>query len=51
MTHELAHSGARAKNGGAWGLPAIGAIILALIWGAYTITVVYEIAITPLPAL
>ncbi|MDZ4691621.1 hypothetical protein [Terricaulis sp.] len=31
------------------GLPAIGAIILTVIWGAYTLLVLYEILMTPLP--
>ncbi len=32
------------------GLPAIGAIILTVIWGAYTLLVAFEILTLPLPA-
>ena len=31
-------------------LPAIGAIILTLVWGAYTLLVVFEIFTSPMPA-
>jgi hypothetical protein len=30
-------------GGGAWVLPAVGSAILAVIWGAYTLLVLYEI--------
>jgi hypothetical protein len=33
------------------GFPAIGAIILTVIWGAYTLLACIEIFSTPLPAL
>ncbi len=32
-------------------LPAVGAIILTVIWGAYTLLVAFEILSTPLPTL
>jgi hypothetical protein len=36
---------------GAAMLPAIGAIILTLVWGAYTVLIVFEIFTSPVPAL
>jgi len=50
MTHE-ATAHAHANEGGAAMLPAISAIILAVLWGAYTVLVLYEIVSTPLPAI
>ncbi len=50
MTDHAAHA-SHAKEGSSAALPAIVSVILAIIWGAYTALVVYEIAITPLPAL
>ena len=35
---------------GATALPLIGAGLFMLLWGAYTLLVVIEIAMTPLPA-
>lgn len=32
-------------------LPAAFAIVLALIWGAYTMLVIYEIASLPMPTI
>ncbi|MFO1017405.1 MAG: hypothetical protein U1E03_07390 [Hyphomonadaceae bacterium] len=39
------------SSGGAATLPAAFAIVLALIWGAYTMLVIYEIASLPMPAI
>lgn len=36
-------------SSGAAMLPAIGAIILTLVWGAYTLLVVFEIFTSPIP--
>jgi hypothetical protein len=36
-------------SAGAALLPAIGAIILTLVWGAYTLLVVFEIFTSPIP--
>ncbi|MGE0743069.1 MAG: hypothetical protein AB7O98_17160 [Hyphomonadaceae bacterium] len=47
MTHEATH---KASHRGSAGLPAVGAIILTALWGAYTATVVFEIFAMPWPA-
>jgi hypothetical protein len=36
---------------GAAMLPAIAAVILTLVWGAYTVLIVFEIFTSPVPAL
>jgi hypothetical protein len=48
MTHasDAAHA---TPSAGAAMLPAVAAMILTLVWGAYTALVVFEIASTPLP--
>jgi len=38
-------------SSGAAMLPMIGAIILTLVWGAYTLLVVFEIFTSPMPAI
>lgn len=46
MTHEAttSHEAGHAAGASA-ALPLVGSVILALIWGAYTIMIVYEIVI------
>jgi len=50
MTHEATTTAhARTSNGSAL-LPTVGSIILAVIWGAYTLLVAYEFfTLTPPP--
>lgn len=44
MTYETSTTRAVSPvGGGAWVLPAVGSAILAVIWGAYTLLVLYEI--------
>lgn len=47
MTHQdtTAPVGGGEATRGSAGLPAIGAALLALIWGVYTLVVFYEIVI------
>jgi hypothetical protein len=51
MTHEATHASHAKSEGGSAMLPAAFSILLALVWGAYTVTVVYEIIVAmPMPA-
>jgi hypothetical protein len=50
MTDHAAHA-SHAKEAGSAGLPAIFSAILAIIWGAYTALICFEIFSTPLPQL
>lgn len=38
------------KSGGGAGLPAVGAVLLTIVWAIYTVTVVFEIFAMPWPA-
>ncbi|MBC7769662.1 MAG: hypothetical protein H7124_12850 [Phycisphaerales bacterium] len=51
MTHTAPSATADVENrASSAGLPAIGACILAAIWGGYTLLVVVEIFMTPVPS-
>lgn len=46
MTYETSTTDAVAPTDqGAWALPALGSAVLAVIWGAYTLVLFYEIAV------
>ncbi|MGD9966631.1 MAG: hypothetical protein AB7T59_08940 [Hyphomonadaceae bacterium] len=46
---QASHTASATPSAGAAMLPAIAAIILAVLWGAYTALIIVEIAATPLP--
>lgn len=50
MTHTSETETAHTSHGSA-GVAAIGAIVLTLIWGAYTFTYLFEVLSMPMPAL
>jgi hypothetical protein len=49
MTHETVAHPEHAADGGSVMLPVIGSTVLAIIWGAYTALVLFEIFSTPFP--